>query len=77
VQIMAFHDKLRNQIHEKRLSVLKLSKMSGIPNSTLTDWASGKAEPPLSKAVLLAKTLGCSINDLIEDDEEHSKRYTA
>lgn len=48
----------------------QLEAATGIPQRTLSDWENNKAEPGVSDAVKLAKALGISIVELIEESKE-------
>lgn len=68
----------KDLIAEKKFSVYKLSKVSGIPNTTLTDIATSKTNLlDCSGRTLLAlsKELGVKIEDLLELEKEPPKGY--
>lgn len=46
-----------------------VSKATGVPTSCICDWHKGRANPRTEKLFKIAKFLGCSIEDLIEEDE--------
>lgn len=59
-------DKIINLRHEKGYSVYKLSKISGIPKTTLHEIEKGTNDNPRIKTVIaLAKTLEVDINEII------------
>ena len=53
-------------INEKRLRIGELSRMTGIPSSTLSEWTAGRV-PRLSRELLkLTQTLGITLEELID-----------
>lgn len=58
---------LISQERQRRgISGLKLSKMTGIPKSTLHEIESGKCSPRLDQLEKIAIALNCSINSLFD-----------
>lgn len=43
-----------------------VSKETGIPRSTFTDWKSGRSNPKLEKLMKIANALGVSIEEFIK-----------
>jgi transcriptional regulator with XRE-family HTH domain len=63
--IMRFSANLRRIIEGRRLSLTKISKATGIPMSTLSEWTAGR-EPKVSEGLLrLCKFLGLSLDELV------------
>lgn len=52
------------------LTDYKVSKDTGIPASTFSDWKSGKSSPKLPKLLLLARYFGVPLDDLVKDKDE-------
>lgn len=52
-----FSNRLKNIMLEKDLSQAQLSKISGIAQSSISDWLKGKYEPKLDKITLIANAL--------------------
>ena len=44
-----------------------VSKATNIPPSTFTDWKTGKSSPKLEKLVKIAKCLGVSIEEFVDE----------
>lgn len=44
----------------------EISKETGIPRSTFTDWKSGRSNPKLEKLMKIANALGVSIEEFIK-----------
>lgn len=71
---------MRNRIAEVRqaagLSQQQLVELSGIPRRTLQMWENNQTAPDIYKAYQLAKTLNCTIEDLlvIEENEENEEK---
>lgn len=56
------------------LTDYQVSKDTGIPASTFSDWKSGKSKPKLPKLLLLARYFGVPLDDLVnEEDRPHDK----
>lgn len=62
-----------NRVKEQRqrlgLSQEELSKLVGIPRTTISAIESGRAVPSVDYAIKLAKVLGCSVEDLFGQEE--------
>lgn len=63
----AMFDKI---LQEKGITAYAVSKGTGIPGSTFSDWKSGKSSPKVDKLIKIANYLGVSLSDLIEVKEE-------
>lgn len=44
-----------------------VSKLTGISTATLTGWKHGRFQPKVDKLQKIAKALGCSITDFLEE----------
>lgn len=66
-----FSDCLNDILIERNITVKELSATSGITDSRLYDFLSGKCAPSLTNAVKLANTLHCTLNYLFGFDEEY------
>lgn len=53
----------------KGLSQTELSKLCGIPQTTISDWERGKSMPGIAQVVLLSKKLNIPISDFVKEDE--------
>lgn len=54
-------------IDKKGITAYKVSKDTGIPYSTLSDWKLGKSKPKYDKLLKIASYLEVSIDDLIKE----------
>ena len=54
------------------LSQMALSEIISVPQSTIASWETGRALPRADKLPLIAKALGCTIDDLL--NEKPNKR---
>lgn len=52
------------------LTDYRVSKETGIPASTFSDWKRGKSSPKLHKLLLIARLFGVPLEDLVSDDEK-------
>ncbi len=64
-QIIGFNLKQRRE--EQNLSQNELSTKSNVPQSIISDLESGKIDSSISTVYKLALTLGCKIDELIDD----------
>ena len=64
IKLMKFKDNLKTQIELKNLKLGEISKATGIPKSTLSEWTAGR-EPKVSENLLkLAQFLEVSLEYL-------------
>lgn len=56
------YEKFLELIKQKEVSVYKVSKETGIPQSVLSDWKRGRSTPKLDKLKTLADYFGVSID---------------
>lgn len=54
--------------HEKNVTLVELSKMTGISKTTLNDIENGKISPRLNALESIAKSLNIRISDTFESD---------
>lgn len=57
-------DRIRKQ---RGLSAYAVSKSTGIPQSTFSDWKKGKSSPKVEKLIKIAECLGVSLEELIKE----------
>ncbi len=70
---------MQSMLRDRNMSMYRLSKISGIPKTTVIDICSGKSsiEGCNAKTVLqLSKALGCSMEELMSIDAERYDRET-
>ena len=65
-----FKDKLCKLMDERSISAYKLSKETGIPQSGISQYRSGKVVPGLDKAQIIADYFGVSVDSLLSVDDE-------
>jgi len=66
-------NKIRELRQQKGYSQEALSSLTGIPQTTLSNWELGSINQVLSKAVLLAATLETNIDTLIAESPKPDK----
>lgn len=54
--------------NNKKVSLVKLSKMTGISKSTLNNIDNGRVSPTMGQMEAIAKALGVRISDLYESE---------
>ena len=64
---------MKNRIAEARkvagFTQKALSELSGVSKRIIEEWEAQRVEPSAYKLYRVAKVLGCSMDDLIVDDE--------
>ena len=61
---------LRQILHEKGISIVQLSKMSGISSSNLSNYMNGKISPTLETLYKIAEALNVDITELFKKRED-------
>ena len=61
-----FARRLRKKIAMRGITQVRLGELTGISQPLLSLYTQGKTLPSVQKASALAKTLNCSVNDLID-----------
>ena len=62
-------DKLLNVMKEEEISIMELSRMSGVPERTIMDILAGIREPELGVVCRIADGLGICVHELRELEE--------
>ena len=58
---------VRNQLTKKSMSVYRLSKLTGIPNSTLLSYKNNGVEPTFNNMEKIADALNVSLDEFRSD----------
>lgn len=61
---LAYFRKLRN------LSQAELAEACGVDRSNISRWENGEYMPHVKKLPIIAKTLGCTIDELLQEPKE-------
>ena len=67
------YKKFEELLKQNGVTAYRVSKETGIPASTFTDWKTGKSKPKVDKLKRVADYFGVSIEYLIADEPEQSK----
>lgn len=67
---MFLYDNFRQLIEKNGVTQYRVGKETGIAQSTLSDWKSGRSTPKLDKLIKIADYLGVSLEELISDEKE-------
>lgn len=59
------YSKFEELLNEKGVTTYEVAKATGIPNSTFSDWKSGKSKPKVEKLKKIADYFQISITELI------------
>lgn len=57
-----------NLLSKKGLTPYAVSKVTGIPQSTFSDWKKGKSSPKLDKLIKIADFLEVPLEELIKEE---------
>lgn len=63
-----FGKRLRNYRKRRKLSQQVLGQMINKPQTTISDWETGKLLPDIGEAVKIAAALDVRVTDLLEGD---------
>ena len=63
------YEKFLKLLEERNLTAYKVSIDTGIPQSTFTDWKTGRSEPGARKLYVLAKYFGVPMEYFMEGIE--------
>ncbi len=69
---MSFAEGLKRERLKRKLTQVKLAKISGVPQATISAIELGDRSPTEETMVLLAKGLRCSVSDIIGDSDKKS-----
>lgn len=61
------YKKFEKLLSENQTTIYRVSKETGIPDSTLYEWKSGRSNPKIDKIQLLAVYFGVPIEYFLED----------
>lgn len=64
------YEKFVALLQQKNVTAYRVSKDTGIPANTFTDWKNGRSKPKVDKLAALAKYFGVSIEYFLEDEKE-------
>lgn len=63
-------DNLKNNLESRKMSMYKLSKLTGIPHTTIRDIVSGKSQNPSYKIIAdIAQALNIPVSELSGQEE--------
>jgi transcriptional regulator with XRE-family HTH domain len=57
-------------IKKKGISPYRVSKDTGIPYATLSDWKNSKSKPKLDKLIKIANYLGVTLDELLKEESQ-------
>lgn len=67
-------NKIQKYLNKRGWSLLKLSKISGVPEGTLKEYKFKKTDPSFKNACKVADALGVSLDELRGDKNEANTR---
>lgn len=59
------YDFFKKLMDEKGITAYRVSKDTGIPQTTLSDWKNGRSKPKVEKLKILADYFGVTVDDFI------------
>lgn len=66
-----FGEKLKQLLDDRKISAYRLSKMTNIPEVTLSSYITGKIDNPSWKNVVkISEALRISLDEFVEEDKE-------
>ena len=65
---MNINERIFDKLKEKGMSQKELSKLTGISQSTISDWKNHNKVPGSDKLLLISKALGITVDELISDE---------
>ena len=71
---MKIYERIFMRLEELHMSQIQLSKMTGIPTSTISDWRKKQINPQSDKLVSICKALNMSLTDLLCEDNDREQQ---
>ncbi len=65
------YKKIEELMQEKGLTQWALAKETGIPQSCLSDWKTGRSKPKLDKLKILSDYFGVTIEYFLDEEQMH------
>lgn len=62
------YEKFAVLLKKRGVTAYRVSKETGIPANTFTDWKNGRSKPKFDKLMTLAKYFGVSVEYFAEED---------
>lgn len=63
------YEKFAALLQQRGVTTYRVSKDTGIPANTFTDWKNGRSKPKSDKLLILAKYFGVPMEYFVEDAE--------
>lgn len=70
---MNFGEKLRHYRQLKEMSQVDLSKITDIPQTTISDLERNKYSPNINVLIIVAQALGVTVQELLEGGTDHDQ----
>lgn len=67
------YEKFEALLQERNLTPYKVSLVTGIAQSTLSDWKNNRSKPKFNKLLILARYFGVSVEYFADDKEADEK----
>lgn len=64
------YKKFADLLEKNDKTAYQVSKETGVPQSTLSDWKTGRSKPKLDKLLILAKYFDVPVEYFAEDDAD-------
>ena len=63
------YEKFAALLKQREITAYRVSKDTGIPANTFTDWKNGRSKPKFDKLLILAKYFGVPVEYFAEEDK--------
>ena len=63
------YEKFAALLKQREITAYRVSKDTGIPANTFTDWKNGRSKPKFDKLLILAKYFGVPVEYFAEDEK--------
>ena len=63
------YEKFASLLQQRGITAYRVSKDTGIPANTFTDWKTGRSKPKFDKLLVLAKYFGVPVEYFAEEDK--------
>ena len=64
------YKKFAELLFQRGLTAYRVSKDTGIPANTFTDWKNGRSKPKFDKLLILAKYFGVPVEYFADEDSD-------
>jgi len=70
---MSMSEQICNRRKDKKINQVDMAQLIGVKQSTISDYETGRATPTIDKLIKIASILGCTVDDLVQDEARACK----